>query len=313
MSSEDKQQKLNLLRNFLDKQDVPKSYYSIGKFRDEAVCIEADGDGWIVYEGDRGSRYNEKYFVDFYEAGSYFLSKSTFNKSHREYLLSAFTKYWEQNEGQNDPFSQHEVSSLTKLKYKPDFSANANYSPPTNSLLSNVSVYILIMLVAFLTFRVVINSVHILPETNLPAHSQPTIEPDSSKYDPTNPYDIQTLIASLASKIDFINESDSEDVVIYKLTQANQELRKQIEILDTRLSAIKSENQSTDISVSEPVIEQTITPAPIPTDIPIPTPLPVHLQYNIYRLVDEYDALCETRDAYQNAIDEVLSKEPISS
>lgn len=94
MSSEAQQERLQLLRGFLGGQDVPESYYSIGKYRDEAVCIEAENDGWVVYEGDRGGRYNEKHFEDFYEAGRYLLSRATYNQDHRAYLLSSFERYW---------------------------------------------------------------------------------------------------------------------------------------------------------------------------------------------------------------------------
>lgn len=116
MSMEVQQERLQLLRDFLNRQDVPKNYYSIGKFRDEAICIEAENDGWIVYEGDRGGRYNEKHFKNFYEAGCYFLSRATYNQDHRAYLLSSFEKYWKKYEKQQSSIISKQKSSIIQSR-----------------------------------------------------------------------------------------------------------------------------------------------------------------------------------------------------
>ena len=37
----------------------PARSYSIGGYQEDSVCIQSDQFGWIVYNGERGNRYNE--------------------------------------------------------------------------------------------------------------------------------------------------------------------------------------------------------------------------------------------------------------
>lgn len=55
---------LSCLREVLNSFDVPKVYYSINGYRDDAVCIEHDESGWIIYNGERGEKYNKEHFND---------------------------------------------------------------------------------------------------------------------------------------------------------------------------------------------------------------------------------------------------------
>lgn len=50
------------LREVLKSFDVPEVYYSINEYRDDAVCIEHDESGWIIYNGERGEKYNKEHF-----------------------------------------------------------------------------------------------------------------------------------------------------------------------------------------------------------------------------------------------------------
>lgn len=43
---------------------IPKEFYSIGAYREEAVCIEKRNSKWIVYEAERGDRHNTKSYKD---------------------------------------------------------------------------------------------------------------------------------------------------------------------------------------------------------------------------------------------------------
>lgn len=36
-----------------------KKVYNIGGYQEAAVCLQSDGNGWIVYNGERGNRYGE--------------------------------------------------------------------------------------------------------------------------------------------------------------------------------------------------------------------------------------------------------------
>ena len=37
----------------------PKQMYNIGGYQEEAVCIQSDKNGWLVYNGERGNHYDE--------------------------------------------------------------------------------------------------------------------------------------------------------------------------------------------------------------------------------------------------------------
>ena len=37
----------------------PAKAYHIGGYQEAAVCIQSDSNGWVVYDGERGNRYNE--------------------------------------------------------------------------------------------------------------------------------------------------------------------------------------------------------------------------------------------------------------
>ena len=37
----------------------PTSGFCIGEYQEEAVCLQAENDGWVVYTGERGNRYGE--------------------------------------------------------------------------------------------------------------------------------------------------------------------------------------------------------------------------------------------------------------
>ena len=58
----------------LRKTDIPSFYYSVG-YAEEAICIEKDDEGWIVYTGERGSKFRIKRFVNENDACDYFVEK----------------------------------------------------------------------------------------------------------------------------------------------------------------------------------------------------------------------------------------------
>ena len=46
------------LQERLEKLKIPKECYSLGKYKEEALCLEKTQNAWIIYEGERGNRYN---------------------------------------------------------------------------------------------------------------------------------------------------------------------------------------------------------------------------------------------------------------
>ena len=72
-----KEEALNLvsLKENLEKLKVPKSYYRIGSYGEEALCIVFEGNQWIVFEGERGQRYNVHFFDKESDACQYYLQR----------------------------------------------------------------------------------------------------------------------------------------------------------------------------------------------------------------------------------------------
>lgn len=63
------------LQERLNKMKVPKEFYSLGKYKEEALCLEQNGGMWIIYEGERGNKYNPRKYQSEYEACLAFLDR----------------------------------------------------------------------------------------------------------------------------------------------------------------------------------------------------------------------------------------------
>lgn len=66
---------IDVLNEVLTKFDILKESYSIGQYAEEAVCLEKNTVGWIVYEGERGKQYNIKIHPNGQEACLNLLSR----------------------------------------------------------------------------------------------------------------------------------------------------------------------------------------------------------------------------------------------
>ena len=63
---------IDQLKKELAKIKVPASYYRIGSYGEEALCILSENNQWLVFEGERGLRYNTHFFDRESDACSYF-------------------------------------------------------------------------------------------------------------------------------------------------------------------------------------------------------------------------------------------------
>ncbi len=66
---------LTILKEKLEGIKVPKSYYRIGSYGEEALCILFENNQWVVFEGERGQRYNVHFFDQEREACLYFWNR----------------------------------------------------------------------------------------------------------------------------------------------------------------------------------------------------------------------------------------------
>ena len=63
---------IDKLKEELERTRIPKSYYRIGSYGEEALCILIENNKWIVFEGERGQRYNAHFFDSEQDACLYF-------------------------------------------------------------------------------------------------------------------------------------------------------------------------------------------------------------------------------------------------
>lgn len=54
---------------------IPKNYYSIGKYGEEALCIIYEDGKWHVFEGERGKRFNLHSFENELDACNCFVER----------------------------------------------------------------------------------------------------------------------------------------------------------------------------------------------------------------------------------------------
>lgn len=55
---------IETLKTSLKKFNIPDEFCSFGEYAEEAVCLEKNAASWIVYEGERGKKYNIKTHMD---------------------------------------------------------------------------------------------------------------------------------------------------------------------------------------------------------------------------------------------------------
>lgn len=66
---------IDQLKKELVRIKVPASYYRIGSYGEETLCILSENNQWLVFEGERGLRYNTHFFDRESDACSYFLNR----------------------------------------------------------------------------------------------------------------------------------------------------------------------------------------------------------------------------------------------
>ncbi len=75
---------LEALEKVMAKRYSPREY-NIGGYQEEAICLQSEKLGWIVYNGERGNRYEEVHCDTILKACLEFIRKAT----HRVEDISA--------------------------------------------------------------------------------------------------------------------------------------------------------------------------------------------------------------------------------
>lgn len=117
---------LNSLKTSL-KGIIRNDFYSVGKYKEEAACIENDEAGWIVYEGERGQRHNvKKYTVDS-EACHDLISRVAESDEQEKIIQCVFdsltyrnTETWKRLLLYSKLISLNYLEAIKLMKYGPD-------------------------------------------------------------------------------------------------------------------------------------------------------------------------------------------------
>lgn len=80
---------LNKLKEVLE-NNIPKQYYSIRAYSEEAICIEKQDSEWIVYCGERGNKYDIKSFSIIKEACFDLISRVSENEEIERKMKDLF-------------------------------------------------------------------------------------------------------------------------------------------------------------------------------------------------------------------------------
>lgn len=149
MSNKEIKKELQLLKDFLMGQDISERKYSIGEYCDDSICIEVDGDKWVVYTGDHSNRYGEKHFIEFNDAACNLLSSVANNHSEAEYLTKAFREYLEEFECIEIDIVETNKKYPFSFLFNHFFKRNINVSH-NKTRVSFLRVYILIALIVMI-------------------------------------------------------------------------------------------------------------------------------------------------------------------
>lgn len=78
------------LQKFFETVGIPKSYYSIGEYKEGAVCIENTKEGIIVYDAERAEKYRIQKYEEYWQAAVELISRIAMTKEDAEFLQNAF-------------------------------------------------------------------------------------------------------------------------------------------------------------------------------------------------------------------------------
>ena len=121
---------LSVLNYTLSNCSVNECYYEINGYADDRVCLEKDGEKWIVYIGDRGRKSDITTFNNLRDACIFLLKSISTSVDQENRLVSVFqtryayiiaTKIKPRNEiytAKHSPYQGHRVSVYTLRGHK---------------------------------------------------------------------------------------------------------------------------------------------------------------------------------------------------
>ena len=88
---------IQILKNTLKQSDITDEFCSVGEYAEEAVCLERNTPSWIVYEGERGKKYNIKTHMNCREACYDVISRVAESSDAEKELKDSFNREFEKS------------------------------------------------------------------------------------------------------------------------------------------------------------------------------------------------------------------------
>lgn len=106
------------LKKVLTLFGIPTIYYSIKGYSEDAVCIECQGFSWIVYNGEKGNKYNLKCYNNVVSASYDLISRVSESEEESRKMKNVFRKKIQDEVRKNRLYTAAISPSMTKRKYK---------------------------------------------------------------------------------------------------------------------------------------------------------------------------------------------------
>ncbi len=78
------------LKEVLDSIGIPSVYYSFNGYSEDAVCIEYNNNCWMVYNGERGNKYNINKYDNIQDASFNMILRLSESDKEREHIQNIF-------------------------------------------------------------------------------------------------------------------------------------------------------------------------------------------------------------------------------
>ena len=79
-----------VLKEVLDNEGIPRQYYSLEGYSEEAICMEKNNKNYIVYNGERGNKYDVSKYSNISKALLKLISEVTETYAQEEKVVEAF-------------------------------------------------------------------------------------------------------------------------------------------------------------------------------------------------------------------------------
>lgn len=81
---------LEKLKSTFEHLGIPSVYYSLNGYSEDAICIEYNNNSWIVYNGERGNKYNINKYKNIQDACDNLILRLSESEEERKQIQNIF-------------------------------------------------------------------------------------------------------------------------------------------------------------------------------------------------------------------------------